>query len=267
MARKTMLEELAEMPWWVSVVMAALVYVGARWIAPALAGSSVAGKIIHDTSVAIAPYAAILFLIPAPFAALRGWRRGRLFESARDDAAIRSIPWPEFEALVAMAYGRLGYSVEERGGRGRDGGVDIVLREQGRTTLVQCKHWNRQQVGVSIVRELYGVINHEHADAGVIVTGGMFTADGVAFAKGKPIELVNGEKLLELLSYARGPVAPQEPKWGTHRAAPTCPTCNALMIMRTAKRGSNVGSRFWGCTRYPQCRGTRPIGEGGVASP
>lgn len=30
-------------------------------------------------------------------------------------------------------------------------------------------------------------------------------------------------------------------------------------VRRTAKRGTNVGGEFWGCTGYPACRGTRPI--------
>lgn len=73
---------------------------------------------------------------------------------------------------------------------------------------MQCKHWNRQQVGVSVVRELYGVMNVEHAEAGIIVTGGSFTAGAEAVAEGKGIDLVNGRKLETLLSYARGQAAP-----------------------------------------------------------
>jgi restriction system protein len=40
---------------------------------------------------------------------------------------------------------------------------------------------------------------------------------------------------------------------------PHCPVCNALMVKRTAKRGARAGSAFWGCTNYPDCRGTRQI--------
>ena len=34
------------------------------------------------------------------------------------------------------------------------------------------------------------------------------------------------------------------------------------MRLRTARRGLNAGSQFWGCSGYPACRGTRDIGEG-----
>jgi hypothetical protein len=41
--------------------------------------------------------------------------------------------------------------------------------------------------------------------------------------------------------------------------APRCPSCNGLMVKRTARRGASVGSEFWGCFGYPRCRGTRAI--------
>lgn len=40
---------------------------------------------------------------------------------------------------------------------------------------------------------------------------------------------------------------------------PTCPQCGALLALRTAKTGKNAGQQFWGCTRYPDCKGTMPI--------
>ncbi len=40
---------------------------------------------------------------------------------------------------------------------------------------------------------------------------------------------------------------------------PTCPQCGALMALRTAKSGKNAGSQFWGCTKYPDCKGTAKV--------
>jgi four helix bundle suffix protein len=36
---------------------------------------------------------------------------------------------------------------------------------------------------------------------------------------------------------------------------PPCPQCGALMTLRTAKTGKNAGTSFWGCTKYPDCKG------------
>jgi ssDNA-binding Zn-finger/Zn-ribbon topoisomerase 1 len=38
--------------------------------------------------------------------------------------------------------------------------------------------------------------------------------------------------------------------------APPCPQCGSAMLTRRGGRGE-----FLGCSRYPECRGTRPITE------
>ena len=41
--------------------------------------------------------------------------------------------------------------------------------------------------------------------------------------------------------------------------APGCPRCGAPMVQRQARSGAHAGTPFWGCSRYPGCRGTRPV--------
>lgn len=36
---------------------------------------------------------------------------------------------------------------------------------------------------------------------------------------------------------------------------PNCPKCGATMVLRETKNGQNVGKKFWGCSKFPQCRG------------
>lgn len=36
---------------------------------------------------------------------------------------------------------------------------------------------------------------------------------------------------------------------------PCCPKCGSVMLKRSAKKGVNAGNEFWGCSRYPGCRG------------
>ena len=33
-----------------------------------------------------------------------------------------------------------------------------------------------------------------------------------------------------------------------------CPKCGSQMVLRTAKKGSSAGSKFWGCTQFPKCK-------------
>ena len=52
--------------------------------------------------------------------------------------------------------------------------------------------------------------------------------------------------------------APEEMLTSTTTALPTppaCPKCGSLMVLRTARKGTNQGQQFWGCSNYPNCRG------------
>ena len=50
--------------------------------------------------------------------------------------------------------------------------------------------------------------------------------------------------------------------------APVCPKCSGPMALRTARKGGNAGSQFWGCCGYPKCKGLRPLegSDGSVRS-
>ncbi len=41
--------------------------------------------------------------------------------------------------------------------------------------------------------------------------------------------------------------------------APDCPLCGKPLALRTARQGTNAGSQFWGCSGYPECKGTRKL--------
>ena len=36
-----------------------------------------------------------------------------------------------------------------------------------------------------------------------------------------------------------------------------CPLCGSPMVMKSASRGPNAGQAFWGCSKFPRCRGSR----------
>jgi DNA-binding helix-hairpin-helix protein with protein kinase domain len=40
-------------------------------------------------------------------------------------------------------------------------------------------------------------------------------------------------------------------------ATNTCPSCGAPMVRRTARKGKHAGRQFWGCSKFPACKGTR----------
>lgn len=69
------------------------------------------------------------------------------------------------------------------------------------------------------------------------------------------------EKLYGARSRARQAAAPGQPK------APTCPCCGKPMRQRTARQGAHAGQNFWGCSSYPDCKGTRPIDQSDKSDP
>jgi four helix bundle suffix protein len=58
------------------------------------------------------------------------------------------------------------------------------------------------------------------------------------------------------------------PRDGAENNAPVCPKCSGPMALRTALKGGNAGSQFWGCCGYPKCKGVRPLegSDGSVRS-
>jgi restriction system protein len=177
--------------------------------------------------------------------------------------SIRTLSWKEFERLLCEAYRRKGYLAQVVGSACGDGGVDIELTGPGEAVVVQCKQWRAYKVGVQTVRELLGIVVSRRATRGVLVTSGRFTKEAVLFAKqNSQIELLDGPRVTELIadvrakqgSAARAVASVDQPGRTT---PPKCSDCGAEMVLRTARRGTNAGSRFWGCSKYPTCRGIR----------
>lgn len=83
-----------------------------------------------------------------------------------------------------------------------DGGIDIVaIHSQpilAGKYIIQCKDW-KSKVGVTVVRELYGVVSAENVNKGILITSSMFTKGAEEFAQGKPLELIDGEQLERLI--------------------------------------------------------------------
>ena len=260
-SRRSLLEEFAEpfadLPPLAGLIAAAVLAV-LGWVAPLFASASAIAVIWLQLGRWIVWLLAGLVLA---YTMVGVWRRfidRRTFDATDDPARLT---WSQFERLMAEFYRRKGATVTPRGGPIADGGVDLNLTyPTGERLIVQCKHWKNRHVGVKPLRELWGVLDDERADGAIFVTSGSFTADALAFARGKQLELVDGQKLRGMMAdvkHSQAGASVVEPA-PTPRA-PMCPRCRSSMVLRTAKRGPNAGERFWGCTTYPKCQGTRPV--------
>lgn len=107
----------------------------------------------------------------------------------------------EFETLVSNLFSKMGLDTKQTRTT-KDGGVDAVAFDTrpviGGKVVIQAKRY-RYTVGVSAVRDLYGTMQHEGANKGILVTTSGYGPDAYEFSKDKPIELIDGGGLLYLL--------------------------------------------------------------------
>ncbi|MBZ4017090.1 restriction endonuclease [Streptomyces purpurogeneiscleroticus] len=107
----------------------------------------------------------------------------------------------EFEELVADLFRAMGMQAvtTERSG---DGGVDVDALDpdpiRGGKIVVQVKRY-RNTVPPSAVRDLYGTVQGVGANKGVLITTSAFGPGSHAFANGKPLTLITGTQLVDLL--------------------------------------------------------------------
>lgn len=213
---------LAALPWplgfAVGIAGFFVVRYGLAWWLSQHGGMLAQGIAQHPDST-LGPFAWIVLLVcwmAALFSFLGARHRRRLLDTRTTLESLAAGGWRQFELLVGEAFRRQGYSVEETGLGGADGGIDLILRKDGRRTLVQCKQWKRQQVGVNVVREMYGLLAHHQAH----------------------------ELGIEPVLVSAIDAAPQ---------APACRRCGSDVVQRTNRR---TGEAFLGCSQFPRCRGT-----------
>jgi HJR/Mrr/RecB family endonuclease len=81
-----------------------------------------------------------------------------------------------------------------------DGGVDIEVIRNGMQGVVQCKA-HAMPVGPHVIRDLFGVMNHEGCSFGIIVSRSGFTTGAHDFAKGKSLFLID---IFDLIAMQEG---------------------------------------------------------------
>lgn len=173
---------------------------------------------------------------------------------------MRSTDWFQFEKLVALIYRKHNYSVVRRGGANPDGGIDLVLTKNGERSAVQCKHWKSRDVGVKAIREFLGALMDSGIQRGVFITLSGYTDDARNLAAKHGIEIVNETGLATMIEGTDArfdsevlDILQDKRKF--------CPKCENEMVLRTAKRGSGAGNRFWGCSSFPRCLCSMPVHE------
>ncbi|OKH99275.1 restriction endonuclease [Streptomyces sp. CB02923] len=177
-----------------------------------------------------------------------------------------------FEGLVAELFRAMGMQAvtTQRSG---DGGVDVDALDsdpiRGGKIIVQVKRY-RNTVPPTAVRDLFGTVQSEGANKGVLVTTSRFGPGAHAFANGKPLTLVSGPELVELLARhgLRGRLGDAVP---TQRQAPaeeeteTDPEAGRAADGEQDAAGSVLGMNWSGSVSLDVCalvcRGERVLSD------
>jgi len=118
---------------------------------------------------------------------------------------LAAMDWEDFEQLVGQLFrwefAKDGAEVKVTQAS-RDRGVDAILFDpdpiRGGKYVLQAKRYTRT-VDVASVRDLYGTVMNEGANRGILITTSSYGPDSYEFAKDKPISLVDGPNLIQML--------------------------------------------------------------------
>lgn len=109
----------------------------------------------------------------------------------------------EFEDYIADLFLRLGYKSQSVG-QSHDGGIDVIAEKEGVKNYIQCKKFITSEVTVGDVRDFYGALaDHLINGKGYFITTNKFTLEAEKFAEDKPIELIDGYKLIRYIRMAK----------------------------------------------------------------
>ena len=128
-----------------------------------------------------------------------------VMEGLRENENIAAMEWIDFEHLVRELFEKefTQEGMEVKLTRAsRDSGVDAIAFDpdplRDGKFVIQAKRYTRT-VDVSAVRDLYGTLQNEGANRGILVTTSKFGPNSYEFAQGKPITLIDGPNLLAML--------------------------------------------------------------------
>lgn len=200
---------LAQIPWWVSVTLSGSFYILLQFVVPYFENQSALMTEVHvSLGPVFAPVVALAFLAPVTFSFLRSSRRKQLVELKKEIQGIQDLSWPQFKELVAEAFRQKGFTVMESSAFTSDPSVDLVLRKSANLYLVQCRYWQNRKLGKREVKNLLALTLAKQASSAYLLTTGIFTNEARHYAAGRPISLLDGIELVNLLG-------------STHSSSPT----------------------------------------------
>ena len=183
MAEKSLFAVLLRSPWWVSLLIAALL-------------ALVAAAFLPEAYRVAGALSTMPFVVIGVIAAARQWRLPSTAQIARTLAATSAMSWPQFAALLEQAFQRDGYTVQ-RGGTAS--GFDFELERNGRTMLVAARRWKSARTGLEILRALQAARRAREAPDALLISLGDLTDNARPFAAEHRIAVWQSAELAQAL--------------------------------------------------------------------
>jgi restriction system protein len=182
MAKNSLFAILLRSPWWVSFAIAAVLALVATALLPA--------ELRIVGALSGLPFVGI--------GALALYRQSRLPSAARvaqTRAALGTMAWPAFAALLEAAFRRDGYTVQA----GATAAVDFVLERQGRTMVVCARRWKSARTGLDALRALQAARESAEAFDALYIGLGELTDNARPFAAEQRIQVWQDAELAQAL--------------------------------------------------------------------
>jgi restriction system protein len=188
MAENSLFAVLLRSPWWVSLLVAAVV-----------AGMSMLW--LPQRFVVFGVIGGFPFIVIAAMAAWRQWRAPSPKRIAATLKAVNGLSSAEFANVMEAGFRDHGYEPV----RLKSSKADFVAtKTTGRITVASFKRMKAARLGAEPLRELQSVMASEKADDGLFVCTGEITDSALQFAQQNGIKLMQGTELAQWLS---GPLA------------------------------------------------------------
>ncbi len=186
--------------------------------------------------------------IPENLKSILRFKKGFKLRKDRDFLIyLRGLSPKEFEEYISALFFKMGYDTKVVGGS-YDKGIDVIAKKDGIEHYIQCKKYISSKVGVRDIRDFYGAVVDQLSEGkAYFITTNIFTLEAERYAKDKPIELIDGYKLIKYIKSAKGEVdVKKDDKVNREN---NCPNCNGNLVERSGRYG-----KFYGCSNYPRCK-------------
>ena len=173
---------LLRSPWWVSLLIVAVIVMAS-------------GALLPAPYVAFGVMGAFPFLVIAIMAA---WRQRHALSPARAAEALGqagAMSWRNFSGAIEQAFIRQGYAVMRLNGPA----ADFQLVKGARVILVSCKRWKAASHGVEALRVLVAAKEAHGAQQCTYISLGQVSDKARQFATAQGVHLMSQGELAQLI--------------------------------------------------------------------